>query len=126
MQLHRALKIFAAHVLKWTNFHDAGVIDQDVDPAEAINGSPDGRVNLSTIEQIAFDRENFTTASAEIGFCTHEFLTVARNQSHIAASLANMSCEHESESARTTGDEDNFVTQSVTSRAKDSSSNPGT
>src|SRR6266481_7502178 len=124
MQPHGALEIFVAHVLKWTNFHNPGVVDQDVDPAEPIDDRAYSGLNLSAIAQIAFDGENFVAAGSEIGFCACEFLGVTREESNLSALVANMSCEHESQSARTTGDEDNFVTQPVTSRAKNSSGDP--
>ena len=50
MQLHGAIEIFAVHVIERTDFDDAGVVDQDVDFAEAIDSCPDSGVNLRAIE----------------------------------------------------------------------------
>ena len=109
MQSHGALEILRRHMLNGPYFDNAGVVDQDVDLAKTIDDSPDSQVNLSGIEQIAFNCENFTTAGDKISLCTHQFVRIARNDGNIAASRANMSREHESESTGATGDKDNFV-----------------
>jgi len=96
-------------MLKGAYFDNAGVVDQDIDFAKAIDDFSNSRVNLSGIEQIAFNCENLTTAGDKISLCTHQFVRIARNDGNIAASRANMSREHETESTGATGDKDNFV-----------------
>ena len=106
-------------MLKRTNFDNAGVVDQDVDLAKAIDDFPNSRLNLSGIEQIAFNREDFAAAGSKISLCTRQLIRIARNDGNVTASLANMSREHESESARPAGDKDNFVVQRIACSAND-------
>jgi hypothetical protein len=51
-------------MLKRTDFDNAGVVDQDVDLAKAIDYLPNSRLNLSRIEQIALNRQGFATAGS--------------------------------------------------------------
>src|SRR6266480_1311773 len=113
MQVHCPLEILPHHMLEGANFDNAGVVYQDVYLAKAIDDSSNSRLNLSGIEQIAFNRKNFAAAGNKISLCTHQFVRIARNDRNIAASRANMSRQHESESTRSTGDENNFVVQRV-------------
>jgi hypothetical protein len=62
MESHGAIEIFARHVIERTNLNDAGIVDQDVDFAEAIDSCPDSAMNLRVIEQVAFDGHNLATA----------------------------------------------------------------
>ena len=109
MQSHCALEILRRHMLNWTYFDNAGVVDQDVYLAKAIDDLPDSRLNFSGIQQIAFNREDFAAAGSKISLCTCQLIGIARNERNLAASPANMPREHESESARPAGDEDNFI-----------------
>src|ERR1700741_320680 len=109
MQSHGSLEILRRHMLKRTYFDNAGVVDQDVDLAKAIDNFSNSQLNLSGIEQIAFDREDLATTRDQIGLCTHQFVTIARDHRKIAAPRADMTPKHEPESAGPAGDEDNFV-----------------
>jgi len=60
-------------MIERTDFDHASVVDQDVNPVEMIDDFPDSALNLIAIEQIAFDRENFSAASSEIGFRARKF-----------------------------------------------------
>jgi hypothetical protein len=40
MQPHCAVEILTGHVLQWTDFDNAGVVDQDVDLAKPIDDLP--------------------------------------------------------------------------------------
>jgi hypothetical protein len=111
-------------VIERTNLNDAGVINQDVDPAEPIDDFPDGGLNLITVEQIAFDSENFSTAPGEIGFRAHEFFAIAGNESDLSALLADVSRQHEAEPARSTTDQGNSIPQRVLNRPYEPSGYP--
>jgi hypothetical protein len=124
MQSHRAVVIFAGHVIERTDFDDAGVVDQDVNPAEAIDDGPYSGLNLIAIEQIAFNGENFSAARSEIGFRAREFFRIAREESNVSALVANVSRQHEPESARSACDKGNFIAQRVLRRANDASGYP--
>ena len=87
MQSHRAVIIFAGHVIEGTDFDDTGVVDQDVNPAEMIDDFPDSGRNLIAIEQIAFDGENLLAARGEIGFGAREFFRITREESNVSALL---------------------------------------
>ena len=104
MQSHRAVVIFAAHVIERTDFDDAGVIDQNVNPVEMIDDFPDSSLNLIAIEQIAFDGENFSAARSEIGFRAREFFWITREESNLSALVANVSRQHETKSTRSAAD----------------------
>src|SRR4249919_339977 len=124
MQSHRAFVIFAAHVFERTDFDDAGVVDQDVDPVEMIDDFPDSSLNLIAIEQIAFDGENFSGARSEIDLRTCEFFWITREQSNLSALVANVPRQHETESTRSATDQDNFIAQRVLRRSNDASGYP--
>src|SRR4029077_851492 len=113
MQSHRAVIIFAAHVIERTNFDDASVVDQNVDPIEMIDHFPDSSLNLIAIEQIAFDGENFSAARSEIGFCAREFFWITREQSNLSVLVANVSRQDETKSTRSATNQDNFTAQRV-------------
>ena len=113
MQVHGVLKILRRHMLERAYFDNAGVVDQDIDFAKAIDNLSNSQLSLSGIEQIAFNRENFAAAGNKISLCTHQFVRIACNDRNVAAARANMAGEHESESARPTGDEHNFIVQRV-------------
>ena len=124
MQFHRAVVIFAGHVIERTDFDDAGVVDQDVNPVEMIDDFPDSGLNLIAIEQIAFDRENFSAASREIGFRAREFFWITREEGNVSALVANVSRQHEPKSTRSATDQGNFIAQRVLRRANDASGYP--
>jgi len=81
-------------VIERTNFDDAGVVDQDVNPVEMIDDFPDSDLNLIAIEQIALDRENFSAARHDIGFGAREFFWITREESNLSVSVANVSRQH--------------------------------
>src|SRR4030095_3063483 len=91
MQSHRAVIIFAGHVIERTDFNDAGVVDQDVNAVEMIDDFPDSGLNLIAIKQIAFDGENFSAASSQIGFGARKFFSITRENSNLSALVANVS-----------------------------------
>jgi len=124
MQSHRAVVILAGHVIERTDFDDAGVVDQDVNPVEMIDDFPDSGLNLIAIEQIAFDRENFSAASSEIGVCARKFFWITREQSNVSALVANVSRQHEPKSTRSATDQGNFIAQRVLRRSDDASGYP--
>src|SRR5438034_10725613 len=124
MQFHRAVVIFAGHVLERTDFDDASVVDQDVNSVEMIDDFPDSGLNLIAIEQIAFDRENFSAASSEIGFRAREFFWITREESNVSALVTNASRQHEPKSTRSATDQGNFIAQHVLHRANDASGYP--
>jgi hypothetical protein len=111
-------------MIERTDFDDAGVVDQDVNPVEMIDDFPDSGLNLIAIEQIAFDRENFPAASSEIGFCTRKFFWITRQESNLSTLVANVSRQHEPKSTRSATDQGNFIAQNVLRRANDASGYP--
>jgi hypothetical protein len=117
MQFHRALVIVASHVIQRTDFDDASVVDQDVNSIEMIDDFPDCGLDLIAIEQITFDSKNISTARSEISFGTHEFFSIAGDESDLSALFADMSRQHEPKAARATGDEGDLVAQRILRRA---------
>src|ERR1044072_4226447 len=109
MKAHGLLEILRSHILNGTYFDNAAVIDQDTNLPKAIDDFSNSRLNLVSIEQVAFDHEDFAPARNKISLCAHQFVRIARNDCNIAAVGANMAREHQSESTRPTGDQDNFV-----------------
>src|SRR5216117_1908032 len=98
MQSHSALEIFPRHMLERADLYDSGVVDQDVDLAEAIDGLPNRRPNLSGIKQVALQSQNRPTAPDKIRFCAPEFLRIARNKRDLSTCRTNLSREHEPKS----------------------------
>jgi len=111
-------------VIERTDFDDAGVIDQDVNPVEMIDDFPDSGLNLIAIEQVAFDSENFSATRSEIGFRAREFFWITRDESNVSGLVANVSRQHETESTRSASDQGNFIAQRVLPRTNDASGYP--
>jgi hypothetical protein len=111
-------------VIEGTDFNDAGVVDQYVNPVEMTDDFPDSSLNLIAIEQIAFNGENFSAARSEIGFCSREFIWITREESNLSALVADVSRQHETESTRSATDQGNFIAQRVLRRANDASGYP--
>src|SRR5437870_12758182 len=89
MQSHRAFVIFAAHVIERTDFDDAGVVDQDVNPVEMIDYFPDSDLNLIASEQIAYDREKFSAATNEMRMCMRKFVWIKSDDNNDAGWVAH-------------------------------------
>jgi hypothetical protein len=111
-------------MIERTDFDDAGVVDQDVNPVEMIDDFLYSDPNLIAIEQIAFDGENFSAAHSDIGLGAGEFFCITREESNLSALVANVSRQHEAESTRPTTDQDNFIAQRVFGRANETSAYP--
>jgi hypothetical protein len=111
-------------VIERTDFDDAGVVDQNVNPAEVIDDLPDSSANLIAIEQVAFDGENFSATCGEIGFRAGEFFRIACEEGNLSALAANMSRQDETKSPRSATDQDNLIVQRELCCAKDTSGYP--
>jgi len=111
-------------VIERTDFDDAGVVDQNVNPAEMIDYFPDCSLNLIAIEEIAFHSKNSSAARSEIGFRAREFFWIPCQQSNLSAFVANVSRQHEAESTRSAADQGNFIAHLVSRRANDASRYP--
>jgi len=111
-------------MIKRTDFDDAGVVDQNVNPVEMIDDFPDSGLDLITVEQIAFDDENFSAARSEIGFCAREFFWITREESNVSALVANVSRQHETKSTRSATDQGDSIAQRVFRRANEASGYP--
>src|ERR1700686_478503 len=109
MQVHGALEIFALHVLERADFDDARVVDHHVETAEVIDDSLHGVVDLRGIEQIARDGDYFSVATDQLFTRPRQFVLIAGEQSDARAFRAKLAREHQTETARTTGDENDFV-----------------
>jgi hypothetical protein len=96
-------------MIERADLDNAGVVDQDVNLAEAINDFPDSRLNLSGIQQIALDGQHGATAPGEISFCAREFRGIPCKQRDLTACGANLPRKHEPKSARSARDENNAV-----------------
>jgi len=113
-------------MIEWTDFDDAGIVDQDVNPVEMIDDFANSGPNLIAIEQIAFDDENFSTARSDIGFAPGEFFWITREESNLSSLAANVSRQNETKSTRPATDQGNLVAQRVLRRSKDARSYPTT
>jgi hypothetical protein len=111
-------------VIEGTDFDDAGVVDQNVNPVEMSDDFPYRGLNLIAIEKIAFDGENFSAALSEVGFRAREFFWITREESDFSALVANVSRQYETKSTRSATDQGNFVSQRVLGRANDASGYP--
>src|SRR5438094_4838747 len=105
MQSHGAVEIIPRHMLKWTDFDNAGVVDQDVDLAKTIDDLPNSRLNLPGIQQVALHGQHCIAAPGKISFCAPEFIGVARNERDLPACSANLSRKHEPKSTRAACDD---------------------
>src|SRR5207249_11934652 len=71
-----------------------------------------------------FDRQNLATAYSEIGFGACEFLAVSSDENNLPVLLADVSRQHESQPARATTNQDDFVAQCISRRAKGATRGP--
>jgi len=92
MQAHGAVKVFELHVHERADLDDAGVIDEDVELAEMLESLLHGGVDLSGLELIAFDREDFSAEVIQVIFGSSELIRIARKESDLSSSLANLAC----------------------------------
>src|SRR5438067_8540339 len=109
MDAHCAIEIFELQMLKRTDFDNAGVVDKDVDLAETLKCLLNGGLNLSGLEQVALDRQDFRAEVVEIGFSAGEFVRIACEERDFATASANAARDLQTETARTAGDKRDFV-----------------
>ncbi len=83
MNAHRAIEIFELHVVDRTDFDDSGVIDQDVDSAETLEGLLDRSLNLRGVGQIALNGKDLGSEAIQVTFCAVELFFVAREQERL-------------------------------------------
>ena len=114
MQSHRAIEILELHVSEWTDLDNAGVVDEDVDPAESLQRLLNGRLHLGRFKQIAGDGQDFGAEAVQIGFRVRKFICVSRKEHNFSAALANLSSDLQAEAARTASDERHFVAIELT------------
>ena len=110
MQSHGAFEILARHVLKRTNFDDAGAVDQDVDLAEAIDDLTNSGINLCGIEQVALNGQDRAATWSEISLSARQFVRITCDEGDVTPLPTNLSRKHKTESARTACDGDYLVT----------------
>jgi hypothetical protein len=111
MELHGAFKIFALHVLERTDFDDAGVVDQDVDRAEMADDVPDGCLDLLAVEQIAGNDRNIAASVDELVMRALKFIKITGEQGNAPAFRADLPRQHQSEAARSAGDQANLASE---------------
>jgi hypothetical protein len=111
-------------MIERTDFDDAGVVDEDVNPVEVINDFPDSSLNLIAIEQIAFDSENFSATRSDIRLGADEFFCITREKRNASALFANMSRQHQPKSTRSATNQGNFIAQRVLRCANEASGYP--
>src|SRR5262249_33764380 len=109
VETQRLVEIFELHVSERTNLDGAGVIDQDVDPAEALQCLLNGGLNLSRLEQVARKGQYVGSEAVELGFGTCKLFGVAGDERHFPTAGANLARNFQPEPARAAGDERNFV-----------------
>src|SRR6266550_3788192 len=90
----------------------------------AIDNLPNSRLNLSRIEQIAFNGQDYAAARSEIGLCTREFIRVARDERNFAVLRTNLTRKHEPKSARTARNKRNLIVQGIACRSSDAQNQP--
>jgi hypothetical protein len=78
-------------VFEWSDFDDPGIVDQDVDPAEVLDGLADCRFNLCAIQQVTLNANCLAAALREVLVGLREFIWVASDERCFPAALANLS-----------------------------------
>src|SRR5690348_5207046 len=109
MQSHRTLIVFARHVVDWTHFNNAGVVNEDIYPTKPVDDSLNRRPYLIAIEQIAFYGKNFSTQRRELGPGAGEFFWIPRQESNTSAAATDMPSQHQPQSTRSATDHDDFI-----------------
>jgi hypothetical protein len=97
MQLHRALEVFALHVLERADFDDAGVVDENVDGSEMRQNRSDSFFDLRAIEQVAWDDGDVAAGRGEFIVRATEFLDIAREQRDTTAVRTDLTRQHQTE-----------------------------
>src|SRR5437660_11241322 len=104
MQAHRPIKVFELHVGEGTDFNDPGVVDQDVDPAVALQRLLNGGLHLGGLEQIAGNGQDFSAEVDQLGFRARELVFVTGEKNNFSAASANFPGNLQAETARAAGD----------------------
>src|SRR5205085_15717 len=86
-----------------------------VDLAEALQCLLHSGLDLRGLEQIGLQRQNLSSESVQVGLGIGEFFRVPRNESDFAAARTNLARDFQTEAARATGDESDFIAISETS-----------
>src|SRR4030095_7790525 len=126
MKLHGMFEILACHMFQGTNLNNACVVDQNIGLAKAIDDLTESGFNLCAIEQVALNGQDRATARSEIDLCACKFFRVACNERSAPSLGANMPCEHQPESTRTSCDDGNFVAQCVARSSNGAGGSPRT
>src|SRR4029453_11310249 len=124
MQLHGVFEILPRHVLQRTNFDNAGVVDQNINLAKAIDDLTNRGFNLCGIEQVALNGQDHTAVCGEISLCTAQFIRIARDERNASSLRTNVSRQHKPESARTPCDDSHFAAECITRGANNASGYP--
>ena len=100
MQLHRALEIFALHVLEQPDFDDPGVIDQNIERAEVVDDIADCLFDLRAIEQVTWDDRNIAAGFDEFIVRALQFSFVAREQDDARPVRAKLARQDQAQAPR--------------------------
>src|SRR6266496_5743955 len=109
MQPHGLFEILSRHVLKRTNVDNAGAVNQDVDPAEAIDDLPNSGFDLCGIEQVALNGQDRAATWSEISLSACQFVRITCDKGNVTTLPTNVSRKHKTEPPRTARDNGNFV-----------------
>jgi hypothetical protein len=126
MQSHRAIVIFPGHMIERTDFDHSGIVDQNVDSIEVVDDLLNSQTNLIAIEQIAFDSHYCSATRSEISLRARKFFRITREQSNLAAFVANVPRQHKPQSARSATNQGNLIAQLVLRRANETDNYPTT
>ena len=109
MQAHGAIEIFELQVLDRTDFNYAGIVYQDVDLAKALKRFLDSGLDLRGLEQVALNRQDFSSEAIQVFFRARELFGIPRDESDFSSARANLARDFQAEPARAARNESEFV-----------------
>jgi hypothetical protein len=102
-------------MLDWADLNNAGVVYQDVDFAEALERLLNCGLDLRGLEQIAWNRQDFSSKAIQLSLGPREFFGIPRYESDLSSARTNLACNFQPKAARPAGNESDFIAISETS-----------
>ena len=111
--LHRIVVVRQLHVVQRTDLDDSGVVDQDVDAAVVLDRLRDGAFDILALANIRWHDQHLggRLPVVDIVRGPPEFVLVASDERDARAFSGELPCEHESEPARSAGDDNRFAAE---------------
>jgi hypothetical protein len=86
-------------MLDWTDLDNSGVVYQDVDFPEALERLLNCGLDLRGLEQIAWNRQDFSGEAIQLSLGAREFFGIPRYESDLSSASTNLACDFQPKTA---------------------------